>query len=57
MYDPNSNKIDEIFKRSNLEKCEEFILKNKNIKSMNNFDESLKNKAYQIYSDIRNLYP
>ena len=54
---PNSNKINEIFKRSNLEKCEEFILKNKNIKSLNNFDESLKKKAYKIYSNMRTLYP
>jgi len=55
--DPNINKINEIYKRSNLEKCKDLILKNKNIKGMNNFDESLKKKAYQIYSNIRNLYP
>ena len=54
--DPKSKKINEIFERSNLEKCGEIILKNKNIKITNNFDGSLKDKAYEIYSKIRELY-
>ena len=51
-----SKKLDDIFERSNLKKYKKFTLKNKNIINKNNFDNALKNKAYEIYKNIRNLY-